>query len=410
MYLRQLEVERYKAYANRSILELLPLTILVGCNSSGKSAIAKATALLAGSLRVRDSDGSPLPLQALGLNHGVTLHDLLWRHSPHGSLEFGAVFAGHPSGMRARLDVVIQSLDSLGGDPVPLVMRWSLAFGDQRFVLERPSVVSEEVRVADGDQTAIVESVAWHGLSPTLPGSGIPRWVSDLLVELRTWAQGVRYLVSPRCLASSPFRLVSRSPLSVTPDGEQTPLILASHDGIRAEVAGFFRKALGTDPDVHREASFGSLGVRQNGNLVGLAQAGQGLTQLLPVATLLASAPMLGAGLDVIEHPAAELHPQAHGDVADFLLESSGRAERPIVVETHSELILLRVRRAVAEQRIDADDVGIYWVEPDPEHGSSLRRIPLTPEGDVEEWPEGVFYEDYEEILAIRRAARKQRS
>ena len=28
--------------------------------------------------------------------------------------------------------------------------------------------------------------------------------------------------------------------------------------------------------------------------------------------------------------------------------------------------------------------------------------------GEMETWPDGVFIEDYEEILAIRRAARKQ--
>ena len=34
--------------------------------------------------------------------------------------------------------------------------------------------------------------------------------------------------------------------------------------------------------------------------------------------------------------------------------------------------------------------------------------IEITEAGEITDWPEGVFYEDYEEILAIRRAARSR--
>jgi hypothetical protein len=410
MYLQQLEVERYKAYKERSILRLCPLTILVGSNSSGKSAIARAAALLAGGLSAHDEDGGPLPLQSLGLVHGVTFHDLLWGHSTHGSLELAATFAGLPAGDPVRLEVVVKAVVlTPGGDPLQRVARWALSRGERRVSLELPDVTREDYGVRVDDAAPVVARATWWGLRPSGDDLTLPDWVAETLDELRTWARNVRYLVSPRRLIDSPFRIVRQGPLSLSPDGAQTPLVLASDDALREDVMGFFRKAFGVEPEIVGQGSVGSLAVRQHGALVSMAQAGQGLAQVLPVATMLCSSASLGAGLDVIEHPEAELHPGAHGDVADLLLSRMLGAERPVVVETHSEMILLRVRRWVAEGKVKAADVGINWVESDRDHGSSLHRIEITDDGQVREWPEGVFYEDYEEILAIRRAARERR-
>ncbi len=127
---------------------------------------------------------------------------------------------------------------------------------------------------------------------------------------------------------------------------------------------------------------------------------------MLPVVVMALTRRRAGSGIDVIEHPEAELHPAAHAEVAELLLGNLAGAERPLVVETHSEMVLLRARRWVAEGRLPADQLAVYWVAAEPGRGSTLRRISVTEKGEVEAWPEGVFIEDYEEILAIRRAAR----
>ncbi len=139
---------------------------------------------------------------------------------------------------------------------------------------------------------------------------------------------------------------------------------------------------------------------------VRLGQSGRGLSHVLPVAVTALSARGAGPGVDVIEHPEAELHPAAHAEVAELLLTNLAGAARPLIVETHSEMILLRARRWVAEGRLPARDVLVYWVHADPAHGSMPEKIGVRENGEMETWPDGVFIEDYEEILAIRRAAR----
>ena len=139
---------------------------------------------------------------------------------------------------------------------------------------------------------------------------------------------------------------------------------------------------------------------------VRIGQAGRGLSHVLPVVVTALAARRAGPGVDVIEHPEAELHPAAHADIAELLLENLAGPARPLIVETHSEMILLRARRWVAEGRLPAGDVLVYWVHTEPGRGSLLTKIGIQANGEMETWPDGVFIENYEEILAIRRAAR----
>ena len=69
-------------------------------------------------------------------------------------------------------------------------------------------------------------------------------------------------------------------------------------------------------------------------------------------------------------------------------------------------MILLRTRRWIAEGRLPADHVLVYWIDTKPGHGSILQKITINDKGVMSSWPEGVFIEDYEEVLAIRRAVR----
>ena len=139
---------------------------------------------------------------------------------------------------------------------------------------------------------------------------------------------------------------------------------------------------------------------------VQLVQSGRGLSHVLPVVVTALTARKAGPGVDVIEHPEAELHPAAHADIAELLLDNLAGSARPMVVETHSEMVLLRARRWVAEGRLPAENILVYWVHAEPGRGSILRKITINESGEMDSWPDGVFIEDYEEILSIRRAAR----
>jgi predicted ATPase len=164
--------------------------------------------------------------------------------------------------------------------------------------------------------------------------------------------------------------------------------------------------------DVRQDGSRAFLEARSRAREPGvdLAQAGQGLSQVLPVVVQAVTAREAGPGVDIVEHPEAELHPGAHAAVADLLLDKLPGPQRPVVVETHSEVLLLRIRRKIAEGSLAPNDVAIYWIDSDTDGQATARRVKVTEKGEVENWPEGVFLEDYEEILGIRRAARERKA
>jgi len=110
--------------------------------------------------------------------------------------------------------------------------------------------------------------------------------------------------------------------------------------------------------------------------------------------------------LDFVEEPELHLHPAAHAPLADLFLATAATGRGQVILETHSENLLLRIRRRVAEGAADPDIVALYWIEDRTDGSSSVRRIQILPDGEVDFWPEGVFSESYQEVRALRYAAR----
>ena len=160
--------------------------------------------------------------------------------------------------------------------------------------------------------------------------------------------------------------------------------------------------------DIQQSLDVFSLRIRREGRDVNLADAGQGIQQVLQIVTLCCWRSLSrgkSAFIDVVEQPELHLHDAAHAPLGDLLLSAVRGGRGNVIVETHSEALVLRVRRRVAEGALSTDQVAIVYVE-DAGDGSRLRPIPLTADGDVGWWPEGVFSEAFAEVKAIRRAQR----
>ena len=92
-------------------------------------------------------------------------------------------------------------------------------------------------------------------------------------------------------------------------------------------------------------------------------------------------------------------HPYEHGGIADRLA-----AHAPVVVATHSEVIVLRMRRLVVEGRLHPEQVLITWLG---EGVGMPVEIKVDARGEVSWWPPGVFSEAFEELKGIRAAQKK---
>jgi predicted ATPase len=80
-------------------------------------------------------------------------------------------------------------------------------------------------------------------------------------------------------------------------------------------------------------------------------------------------------------------------------------SDHRVIVETHSEHLLLRLRRLVADGSISHNKVAIYFVEK-IDGLSKIRHIDLKGNGHIpsESWPKGFFEESLSESLALAAA------
>ena len=405
--LRHFSLERYKGYARRAEVELAPLTILVGPNNSGKTALAQAVPLLAGGLAPADGDArEPLPLESCGIRHGDSFADLVTGRAVHGRLRLSITLAGKDS--QSSLSVTVRNVEAPGREPERQISDWRLQSNRREIAAERQGFgEASDYRISVPGESPHVRPVVWRGLLPGQPRA-LAEWIGPQVEALKTWAAGVRHLRCPRRLLASAFRASERAPASIGSDGRDAPLALAADDALRESVRDWYGKTFGVRLDVVAQGSYSDLvtGTPVRDGDVRIGQAGRGLSHVLPVVVTALSARGAGSGVDIIEHPEAELHPAAHADIAELLIENLPGPARPLIVETHSEMILLRARRWIAEGRLPAGHVLVYWVHTEPGRGSMLEKIRISENGEMETWPDGVFIEDYEEILAIRRAAR----
>jgi predicted ATPase len=83
---------------------------------------------------------------------------------------------------------------------------------------------------------------------------------------------------------------------------------------------------------------------------VNVADVGFGVSQILPV--IVQGLLMRPGGIYMVQQPELHLHPDAQAGLADFFLYLSVYGVR-VVIETHSEYFLIRLRRRLAEGRLN---------------------------------------------------------
>jgi len=154
--------------------------------------------------------------------------------------------------------------------------------------------------------------------------------------------------------------------------------------------------------DVSDELFFLSFESRTKPTKTNIADAGFGASQVLPLIVQALAAQ--SQSLTIAEQPEIHLNPRLQYPLADLFVEMANSDHR-VIVETHSEHLLLRLRRLVASGKIEHSKVAIYFVEK-RDGASSIRRIPLEDNGHIAAniWPKGFFEDSLRESLALAAA------
>jgi predicted ATPase len=137
-----------------------------------------------------------------------------------------------------------------------------------------------------------------------------------------------------------------------------------------------------------------------------ITDVGFGVSQVLPVLVLCYYVPE-GSTL-ILEQPEIHLHPLVQAGLADVFIDAVKVRRIQILVESHSEHLLLRLQRRMAEEKLAADDAALYFC--DLEQGASrLQRLDLDEYGNIRNWPQDFFGNQLQESVAMMDAVMERR-
>ena len=404
-------IENYRCFRGRQTARLAPLTLLVGENSSGKTAfmaMIRALRTAAFSDRIPDFREPPYDLGSFG---EVVYGD---SRKSERSAFFSASFADRDSDYGDAPVEFSVRFEERDGFPFPTRQKFSQ--DDAWFALDDSSKLSVEMGVGnrfwmgvnpyggigiempmlrsatefvltEWDRDDDVIGLSEYGDAPFPPNDVAKSRLDALHETLGVWRRkNIRISdgTFSETFAGAPVRSQPRrtyDPIrqSRDPEGEYVPSYLASLSRRDSDEWRALKKRLerfGKASGLFDEISIGSLGesagdpfqvrIRKFGKeLKGLERnlidVGYGVSQALPLLTelLRAHAPPVF----LIQQPEVHLHPMAQAALGSLFC-SVARA-RQLIVETHSDYIVDRVSMDVRDKKTDLtpDDVSILFFE-----------------------------------------------
>ena len=142
-----------------------------------------------------------------------------------------------------------------------------------------------------------------------------------------------------------------------------------------------------------------------NGAEVTLADLGHGVSDLFPLLVHCYYVPE-GSTL-ILEQPGVHLHPMAQVQLADLFLDVIAERNLQILVESHSEHLLTRLQRCIAEKKIAEDKMALYFCR-NNDGASTIEQLEVNESGDIKNWPENFFGDVMGDMFAMTDTQVKQ--
>lgn len=394
----KLKIENVRGFVGCHELDVRPLTIIVGENSSGKSTLLAA---------LNAALGIDFPLQELfnvppfelgtydtiatyrgGKFGRASKFKIGWETDKGGGFAISATFVsrqGLPKidyiEMQCGSDTLEGSLSTgawqlthLTPEKTTRTVAFNVAADSGKrkltFLGELPSFyLAAHTRLADKVREA-----------ERMQAFDAIRGFTQALTTHRTFATAL----AP--LRTRPKRTYDQFISETSPEGAHIPLVLAQllgREGSSKDPIAMQLSQFGHESGLFKEINVRRLGrsvsdpfqlrVKFVGPETNLIDVGYGVSQSLPVVVdSLRSRPN---GITLVQQPEVHLHPRAQAALGTFFCRLAKVDGRQFVIETHSDYVLDRVRMEVAGGSIKATDVNIAYLE---RKGLDLRIHQLT--------------------------------
>jgi len=349
--LKSISFENYKAFKEKQNLEIRPITLLIGKNSSGKSAVAKLFTLLENSLS--ENIKEPLLLNNNGVELGAEFLDLVYGKVPNSPIKFSFItksnqkmsvsvfkpindffskiyewacsdFFEEGKGIYYSVDKGLY-IDGKKRNREPIFRGFDL-FHYSDIEIEEGIFIDEIYQPYTFGGFLDIDYIG--------PFRVLPKRMFDMVTPIRSEKTGIQ--------GENAYNYLIRSEI------EKTELIKNVGQWYKDHFDGWELKV-----STKRSPYFEILLCKEvNGQdlEINIADTGQGISQALPL--VVRAYTKVEDSIVVLEQPELHLHPAAHADLAELFAWSAKTYNQNFVIETHSENMLLRLRKLVVENNL----------------------------------------------------------
>ena len=415
-----IRMKNFKSWKDSGEVKLAPLTGFFGTNSSGKSSLLQMLLLLKQTV---DSDALLFFGDENSLVHLGSFREVIHGHDLEAKLglEFGWK-VGTPLAIEAYLEDSLGAVEEVSFTTDSLTFNASILWKNDRFAVENASY-----RVKIGNEDKIVSAGNYSNKIYGVPyGLGSGETTIDLISsEFKKLFHSTYYLGPTRVHPQRFYHWKTTHPKEIDMWGNKAVDALLSarvrqlttaHNGegilIEERISKWLQKL-----DLAHSFSLGPIGDLDDNNYemriqkslnstkVTLADMGHGVADLFPLLVHCCYVPE-GSTL-ILEQPGIHLHPKAQADLADLFLEVIKERNLQILVESHSEHLLTRLQRRIAEKQIGHDDVTLYFCR-NTDGVSTIEQLEISELGDIKSWPEDFFGDVIGDMFAVTDAQEAQ--
>jgi predicted ATPase len=449
--LTQFRFENFKSWKDTGEIRMAPLTGFFGTNSSGKTAILQFLLMLKQTVESNDQS------QVLNLGNDNSYVDLGTvfniAHQNHvpSSLSWSVEFL--PKNLKVKVKIPFiddQPNDSeLSRNWTHLSLKAKVELGEEEFYLSSFNYVidppdsdgSTEFGVErqsngtytfsdNGSPDQKLSSQANLVCSPVkhykvgfdlkkvpIPDASILSLYTGLCSQVYELNLGRVYYLGP--IRDYPKRFYSWSgekPQDVGRRGENTIAALLTarkqDPEIEIKIANWL-KVMGLIDDFkvdliapEQRLYQASVRIAPGGTYCPITDVGFGVSQILPVLVLCYYVPK-GSTI-IFEQPEIHLHPSAQQKLADVFIDVIKHRELQIIIESHSEHLLHRLQRRIAEEELLPEQAALYFAQMEQDGASSLTELALDTFGNITNWPKNFFGDEMGDLVAMTDAAMKR--
>lgn len=210
--------------------------------------------------------------------------------------------------------------------------------------------------------------------------------------------------VSPLRAHPKRYYMLDKAKMTIsldTLDGDAIAEVLKENDDVKKNVNSWFSK-FGFKIDVKGfKEVIHHVNVTQNNLSLDITDVGFGISQVLPI--IIQGFLSIDDSITIVEQPEIHLHPMMQADLGDLFIDIIKKQAKKLVIETHSEYLLKRIRRRISEGVISPSMVSICLFHPKTQDKDAwVEHLEIGEKGSFE-WPEefygGELYNDTIEFL-----------